>query len=89
MGALQPRAFRLTPGPRSLVKSSPMAQPANERLEAWLAQALADARRRGLGDLEPLLVSLARAAASIRTADWNDEAADVRPRTVSAAPDRR
>jgi len=65
-----------------------MAQPEHERLEAWLAQALADARRRGLGDLEPLLVSLAQAVASLRAADWNDEAADPRPHSARPAPDR-
>ena len=46
----------------------------HDRIQAWLAQALADARRRGLAELEPLLESLGHAVAAIRDADWNDEA---------------
>jgi hypothetical protein len=48
----------------------------HERLQAWLAEAVADARRRGLAELEPLLESLGRAVAAVRNADWNDEARD-------------
>jgi hypothetical protein len=51
-----------------------MGQPANDAVTAWLAQAVADARRRGLGDLAPLVESLGVAVASLRTADWNDDA---------------
>jgi hypothetical protein len=44
-------------------------------LDAWLQTALADAERRGLPDLKPLLETLARATALLRSADWNDDAA--------------
>ena len=38
-------------------------------IEAWLAAACADAERRGLPELKPLLESLARSTAALRTAD--------------------
>ncbi len=44
-------------------------------VEDWLHAAMADAERRGLPDLIPILETLARATASLRTADWNDDAA--------------
>lgn len=44
-------------------------------IESWLDAALADANRRGLPGLKPLLESLARATAALRGADWNDDAA--------------
>ncbi len=40
---------------------------------AWLADALADAERRGLPQLKPLLESLAQATAALRAADWNED----------------
>ena len=46
----------------------------DQRIRAWLDAALADADRRGLRDLEPLLDSLAAATAVLRAADWNDDA---------------
>ncbi len=42
---------------------------------AWLEDALADAGRRNLPELKPLLESLAQATAALRAADWNDDAA--------------
>jgi hypothetical protein len=39
------------------------------RIEAWLEAAIADARRRGLPELEPLLESLARSTEALREAD--------------------
>ena len=42
--------------------------------EDWLESARADAERRGLPDLQPALEGLARAAAVLREADWNDDA---------------
>jgi hypothetical protein len=51
-----------------------MDQPANDAVKAWLALAMADAKRRGLPDLVPLLESLALAVSSLRAADWNDDA---------------
>jgi hypothetical protein len=41
----------------------------NATVEAWLAAAIADAKRRGLPELEPLLEGLARSMASLREAD--------------------
>jgi hypothetical protein len=38
---------------------------------AWLEQAIADAERRGLPALRPLLEGLARATTALRAADWN------------------
>lgn len=61
-----------------------MTLPLSDRVASWLADAVADARRRGLPDLEPLLESLARATETIRKADWNDEAA--RPDSPAARP---
>jgi len=52
-----------------------MPQHLDARVASWLAEALADAERRGLTDLCPLLESLARATEAIRAADWNDDAA--------------
>ena len=43
-------------------------------LEAWRAFTQADADRRGLSDLKPLLDMLMEATATLRRADWNDEA---------------
>jgi hypothetical protein len=40
---------------------------------AWLQDALDDAARRHLPDLEPLLRSLAQATALLRAGDWNDD----------------
>ena len=45
-------------------------------VKAWLDAALADADRRGLPALRPLLESLAKAASALRTADWNADATD-------------
>ena len=38
-------------------------------VEDWLVHAIADAERRGLADLKPLLESLARSTAALREAD--------------------
>lgn len=40
----------------------------------WLEAAAADAARRGLVQLRPVLEALARAGAELRAADWNDDA---------------
>ncbi len=42
---------------------------------AWLRDAIADAERRGLPELKPLLEQLAQSTALLRAADWNDDAA--------------
>jgi len=46
----------------------------NPRLRAWLDAALADADRRGLRELKPLLESLAVSTEALRAADWNPDA---------------
>lgn len=43
-------------------------------VDSWLQMALADAERRGLADLKPLLEALARATRALRDADFNDRA---------------
>ncbi len=43
-------------------------------IEAWLQAAIADAERRGLPALKPLLEGLARATRALREADFNDDA---------------
>jgi len=54
-------------------------------VDDWLASAIADAERRGLPELKPLLDTLARATRSLRQADEElraEEAAE--PRTEPA-----
>jgi hypothetical protein len=41
-------------------------------IEEWLAAAVADAERRGIPALKPLLETLARATKTLRAADFND-----------------
>jgi hypothetical protein len=43
-------------------------------IDAWLQAAVADAERRGLPELKPILEALARATTSLRAADFNDRA---------------
>jgi hypothetical protein len=45
-------------------------------IDDWLHWALADAERRGLPALKPLLEALARAIDSLRQADFNGRADD-------------
>jgi hypothetical protein len=40
-------------------------------IEAWLRAAVADADRRGLPELKPLLEGLARSTRQLRAAEWN------------------
>jgi hypothetical protein len=42
-------------------------------IETWLTTAIADAERRGLPELKPLLESLAQALRVLREADFNEE----------------
>jgi hypothetical protein len=52
--------------------------------DAWLQSAVADAERRGLPELKPLLEALAKAVAAIRVADFNLSAASSNePRAAS------
>jgi hypothetical protein len=43
-------------------------------IDEWLQAALADADRRGLPALKPLLDALARATKTLRAADFNERA---------------
>ena len=43
-------------------------------IDAWLQAAIADAERRGLAELKPILETLARATTALRAADFNDHA---------------
>jgi len=53
----------------------------------WLAAAEADADRRGLPELKPLLQALAASTTALRAADWNDHA-DASPTPASREADR-
>jgi hypothetical protein len=50
----------------------------------WLAVAKADAAKRGLPELIPMLEGLAKATEQLRKADWNDDPSTA-PSTSSAA----
>jgi hypothetical protein len=43
-------------------------------IESWLQAAIADAERRGLPELKPILEGLARNTVALRAADFNDDA---------------
>ncbi len=45
-------------------------------IDAWLQAAIADAERRGLPELKPILETLAKTTAALRAADWNEDATD-------------
>ena len=54
------------------------------KIDAWLQSAVADAERRGLPELKPLLETLAKAVAAVRAADFNVNAASSNdPRAMS------
>ena len=57
------------------------------RLDDWLASAIADAERRGLPELRPLLEGLARSTAVVRDADLEQARRD--DETAPPAPDDR
>jgi hypothetical protein len=42
-------------------------------IEAWLDAAIADAKRRGLPELEPLLRALAKSTEALRSADFAEQ----------------
>ena len=44
-------------------------------IDAWLQAAIADAERRGIPELKPILETLARATTALRAADFNEHAA--------------
>jgi hypothetical protein len=43
-------------------------------VQRWLETAIADALKRGLSDLRPMLESLAEATRQLRRAPWNERA---------------
>jgi len=43
-------------------------------VEMWLQNAIADAEKRGLPELKPMLETLARAVQALRAGDYNDDA---------------
>jgi len=47
-------------------------------IATWLQTAIADAEKRGLPDLKPLLEALARSTQALRAADFNDDASGKR-----------
>ena len=47
-------------------------------IDAWLQAATADAERRGLSDLKPILETLAKVTAALRGADFNQSPVDIR-----------
>jgi hypothetical protein len=47
-------------------------------ITSWLQAAIADAEKRGLPDLKPLLEALARSSQALRSADFNDDASGSR-----------
>jgi len=51
-------------------------------IDAWLTAAIADAERRGLPELKPILETLARATRALRAADFNDHANGGSPGTA-------
>lgn len=55
-------------------------------IERWLAAAEADAERRGLPELKPLLQGLAASTRVLRAAAWNDRA-DASPAPESSRPE--
>ena len=56
-------------------------------IDDWLASACADADRRGLTDLKPLLVTLAGATRALREAGW--DVAATRQQGQERAPEPR
>ena len=56
-------------------------------IEDWLAGACADADRRGLADLKPLLESLAEATRALRGAGWDDAGRRPAGQAPPAAPE--
>jgi hypothetical protein len=54
-------------------------------IEAWLAAAIADAERRGLPELKPLLESLAQATRALRAAELTGTADSHRPTSLGSS----
>ena len=54
--------------------------------EDWRETARADAEKRGLPDLHAMLDALARTAAVLREADWNDDASGAKEPPADPPP---
>ena len=54
-------------------------------IDTWLQNAIADAERRGLPELKPLLETLAKATRALRAADFNVSASNS-PRATRNEP---
>jgi hypothetical protein len=52
----------------------PMSPTPPATIREWLHAAIADAERRGLPELKPLLEALARSTTALRAADFNGDA---------------
>lgn len=55
-------------------------------IESWLKAAIADAERRGLPELKPILEALARSTQALRAADFNDDASGQPSEDASRQP---
>jgi len=55
-------------------------------IEEWLQDALADADRRRMPELKPILETLARATTALRAADFNEHAAGGSPMASHQPP---
>ena len=55
-------------------------------IESWLQAAIADAERRGLHELKPMLDTLARATTALRAADFNGDASSGAPVAIRNPP---
>jgi hypothetical protein len=55
----------------------------SERVDAWLAAAIADAEQRGLPELKPLLEGLAKSTTALRAADSDRRTATTDNRTAT------
>ncbi len=67
-------------------EEAPDERPRIMTIDDWLAVACADADRRGLADLKPLLVTLAGATRALREAGWD---AATRQQAQASAPEPR
>jgi hypothetical protein len=45
-------------------------------IDAWLRAVIADAERRGIPELQPILEALARSTRALRAADFNENASE-------------
>jgi hypothetical protein len=56
------------------------------KLDDWLRAAQADADRRGLAELQPMIDTLVRATRALRQADWNADPQGDAPATPGPSP---